>query len=256
VTVTDKQKRYALIGGAGLLLLFLLYRYYSSRSGQSSSTAATGATAAPDTSGSDYATLAGQEQGDVAGLQSQEQSDAAAAQTGLSALTGQEGIDFSGVSDQISGLTGQIQNLTDLQSSLSSRVAGIAIGTTPVSQAHISTHKGGPFYNYYVRVTGKAPPASVATSNFIYEAWKSGVKATALAPKKPAKHPSSNNTHVAHPNGNHEQKAGTTHPNHPAASTAPARKPTPPAPTKPAPKQTAKKPPPPKTKPKASAPRK
>jgi hypothetical protein len=256
MAVSEKQKKYMLIGGAGLILLYLLWRYYQGN--QASNTASTTGTAAPTTA-SDYASLAGQEQADVAGLQSgiaglqsQEQSDVGGLQTGIAGLTGQETSDVSGLTSTVAGLTGQLQNMADLQSSMQDQIAGIAIGTQPVSPAAISTHKGGPFYNYYVKVTGRPPPASVQTSNFLYQAWKTGVKATALQ-AKPSPHPSSRNTHIAHPNGNHQQKAGTQHPNASSSRTAPAPKPKPPPAKPPAPKP---KPPKPKTKAKASGPRK
>ena len=259
--MNEKQKKYALIAGAGLLALFLIYRYYSASKGNSTSAGGTGTVAAPDTSGSDYATMAGQEQGDVAALQSQEQSDVAgltsdvgAVQTGLSNLTGQEQTDLGGVTSQVSGLAGQIQSMADLQSTLQGQVASIAVGTRTVSPATVATHKGGPFYNYYVRVTGKAPPRNISTGNFVYEAWKAGVSSAALAPKKPVKHPSSNNTHIAHPNGNHQPTKGTTHPHQTKTKTAPHHAKTPTV-RKPAPKQPKRKPPA-KTRPKASTPRK
>jgi cell division septation protein DedD len=128
------------------------------------------------------------------------------------------------------------------------------MGQQKVSPASVSTHQGGAFYNYYVKVTGHAPPASVQTSNFIYQAWKSGVKATALQGGS-APHPSSKNTQIAHPNSNHAPRTQVAHPNTPKAAPAKPKAPAKPAakaPPKPAPKPA----PPPKTKPKASGPRK
>jgi hypothetical protein len=257
--LTDKQKRYAVIGAAGLVLLYLLYHYYAQNkaSNQASTTGSTG-TAAPDTASSDYAALAGQEQGDVAGLQGalntltgQEQSDISGLNSTLAGLGGQEQSDISGLTGTVGGLAGQLQNLADLQSSLGNQVAGIAMGQQAVSPAAVGTHKGGAFYNYYVKVTGHPPPATVQTSNFVYQAWKGGVSATGLQ-AKPTPHPSSKNTHIQHPNGNHAPKTGTSHPNKPAATTAPTAKPKT-TPTKPAPP--ARKPPA-KTKAKPSGPRK
>jgi len=262
MAVTAQQKRYALYGGAGLILLYLLYRWYSGN--QSSNQAASGAgITAPDTSSSDYAALAGQEQGDVAALQGalntltgQESSDVSGLTSGMGALGNQESADISGLTSTIGTLTDRLQNLTDLNAGLQSQIAGLAMGQTPVSPSNvassISTRKGGAFYRYYVTVTGKAPPASVQTSNFIYQAWKGGVKASAIAPAKA--HPSApRQTNVAHPNGNHKPQNHVAHPNTAAAKTAPAPTTKATAPKKPAPPP---KKPPPKTKSKPSGKRK
>jgi hypothetical protein len=289
--MNDKQKRYALIAGGGLVLLYLLYQWYQSKSSANQQSSGAGVTA-PDTTGSDYAALAGQEQGDVAGLQSgitglggtvtglgaQEQSDVTGLQSGLTGLGGtvtglgaQEQADVSGLTGTIGDLTGQIQNLADLQTSMGQEIAGIGVGQVAVSPSAVAstiqTHQGGPFYNYYVKVTGHPPPAAVQTSNFLYQAWKGGVSATALQ-AKPTAHPSApKQTQVAHPNGNHAAQTQVAHPNTTRATTAPAPKPAakpapkpapkppppPPPPPKPAPKP---KPPPPPPKPKASGKRK
>ena len=95
--LTDKQKRYAVIGAAGLVLLYLLYHYYAGN--KASNQASTGTTPAPDTSGSDYAALAGQEQGDVAALQG-----------ALNTLTGQEQSDVTGLNSTLGGLGSQEQS--------------------------------------------------------------------------------------------------------------------------------------------------
>jgi len=223
--LTDKQKRYAVIGAAGLVLLYLLYHYYAGN--KASNQASTGTTPAPDTSGSDYAALAGQEQGDVAALQGalntltgQEQSDVTGLNSTLGGLGSQEQSDVSGLTGLIGTLTGQLQNLGDQQAALGNQVASIAIGTQAVSPATVATHAGGGFYNYYVKVTGHPPPASVQTSNFIYQAWRSGVGASGLQ-ATPHPHPSSQNTHIQHPNGNHTPQTGVAHPNTPASHTAP-----------------------------------
>lgn len=187
-----RQKQIALIAG-GAILLYLVYRWYSSQS--ASSTAA--GTTAPDTSGSDYAALAGQEQSDVAALQGQNSQEAT-----------QEASDVSGLAAYIqalgSGLTGTEATVTALQGT----VAGLATGTTKAPAASktatIATHPGGPFYKYYKQVTGKAPPARVSVTSFLYEAWKRGVKATDL--QKHNQHPASKNKQVAHPNPGHKQK--------------------------------------------------
>jgi hypothetical protein len=201
--MNEKQKKQYMIIAAGVIAVYLAYRWYAGRQ----TTANTGtATPATDTAASDYASLAGQEQGDVAALQSQntgllsqEQSDVSGLQGTLSSLTA-----------TVDGLTGQVANIAvpDL-SGIQNQITALASGQAKANRAAhatVTTHKNGAFYDYYKRITGKAPPAHVATSNFVYQAWKNGVKASALAP--PAKHPSSKNTQIAHPNGNHAAQTG------------------------------------------------
>jgi hypothetical protein len=212
----SKQQRTIAYVAGGLILAYLAYRWYASR--QTASTTSTAA-GTPNTSSSDYASLAGQEQADYAALQgqvgdvlSQEQSDVAGIQGGL-----------SGVTATVGGWTDQIAALITSQQTLGQDIAALATGQQKIdrSQTHATT-KGGAFYKYYLKVTGKPPPANIATSNFIYQGYLSGVSATGL---KNVVHPSSKNTHVAHPNGNHQQQ------NHVK-----------PAPTKPPPKTTKPKP--------------
>jgi hypothetical protein len=247
--LTDKQKRYAVIGAGGLVLLYLLYRWYASRQASSTATTAAGTTA-PDTSASDYASLAGQEQGDMASLQSQLAALAAQIPTGGGTSAADPGT--STVTPAGPDLTGITSTLGDIQG----QIAALSMGAQPASPsavaAAITTHKGGPFYNYYVTVTGRPPPASVNTSNWIYQAWRQGIKPARIA-YKPAPHPSSKNTNIGHPNNNHQAQTQVAHPNTPPRPAAPPPKPPPPVAAKPAPKP---KPPPPKSKPKASGKRK
>jgi len=267
--VSKQQKQIAMIAG-GLILAYLLYRWYSNNQASSSTTGAV----APDTSSGDYASLAGQEQSDVAALQgqnsqllSQEQSDVTGLQSGLAGLTSQEASDVSGINTALGGVTTQLAGFTDqfqqiaaneaaltgAQSDIGGQITSLAAGVQQLNRAQTATaqtHKGGPFYNYYVKVTGKKPPARVLTSNFVYQAWKGGVKASALQAKPT--HPSSKNTHVAHPNPTHAQKPAVK-PQPPKPPPKPAAKPA--APKPPAPKPAAKvapKPPPKPSKPKAS----
>lgn len=253
----DKNQKTAAAVAAGALVLYLLYRWYTNNQASSSTTGAV----APDTSSGDYASLAGQEQSDVAGLQGQI--------TGLGAQIA--GITPPGQStqDQIdAALTGQTtgsdpsdptagptETATDApfffppgsaDPLAPSTVSSIASGHTSVNRAavgSIQTHKGGPFYNYYVKVTGKKPPATVRTSNFVYSAWKAGVKATAL---RSLTHPSSKNTQIAHPGHNAKP---TVKPQPPKPPPKPATKPAAKSVTKP---KTAPKPLPKPSKPKAS----
>ena len=238
-----RQKQIALIAGA-VVALFLVYRWYS---GQGTAAASTGA-AAPDTSSGDFASLAGQEQSDVAALQgqnstlqAQEQSDVAGLTGSIAGLGSQEQADVSGLTASIAGFSDNFDQLVTNQQTLGTEISSLATGVQKINRAQtasIQTHKNGPFYNYYVKVTGHAPPKTVQTSNFIYGAWKSGVKAAALqTASKP--HPSAKNNHVAHPNPAHKQQSHTK-----------------PAAPKPPPKPAAKpKPPPPKAKPKPAPPK-
>ena len=243
--LTDKQKRYAVIGAGGLVLLYLLYRWYASRQASSTASTASG-TPAPDTSASDYAALAGQEQGDVASLQQQLAGLAAQIPTGGGTSTADPG--SSTVAPAGPDLTGITGTLSDIQG----QIAALSMGAKPASPSAvataISTHKGGAFYNYYVKVTGGPPPASVNASNWIYRAWQQGVKPARIA-TKPTPHPSSKNTNIGNPNNSHQPQTEVAHPNTPARPVAPPPKPAAKAPPKPPPKPP---PPPPKTKPKAS----
>jgi hypothetical protein len=234
--LSKDQQKIALIGG-GAVVLYLVYRWWSNN--QSPASTAAGQTA-PNTSGADYASLAGQEQSDVAGLQNQEQSD-------VSALQAQEGSDVSGltaglqgvtdtltgVGTQLGGVASTLAGVSTTQQQQGQQIASIASGQQAIDRtihATIQTHAGGPFYSYYKTVTGKAPPATIAASNFVYQAWKNGVKATALNPK--LTHPSApKQTQIQHPNANHtpQQVAGKN--KKPLPVPKPTPKPSPPKPS-------------------------
>jgi hypothetical protein len=240
------QQRILIVAGAAVAL-YLLYRYLQSRS--AATTAATTGTS-PNTGASDFASLAGQEQGDVANLQgqnaqllAQEQSDVAQEQSDIAGLTGmigaggaQEQADVSGLTGQIAGFADAIGGLIDNQTTLSREVAAMSLGLTKLNRqntATVKTHQGGKFFGYYKRVTGHAPPARVRVNSRIYEAWKLGIKASALREHPP--HPSApRNHHVAHPNPAHHPK--TTHNTHPNAPKKPAPKPPSRPPSKPPPR--------------------
>jgi hypothetical protein len=224
--LSKNEQRYVYIAAA-VAAAYLLYRWWQARQAPSS----TGVTA-PNTSSSDYAGLAGQEQGDVAALQSQnqelmaqEQADIAGLHSDVSNLTAQEQADIAGVnqtvwglggtvgslSDALDKITGQVSDLTGATSDLAGQVAALGTGAAPLDRTTtmraktVPLHRGGPLYNYYKRVTGKTPPARLATTNFIYQAWKAGVKSTALGGHG-GRHPSApRNTHVRHPNPGHQQ---------------------------------------------------
>lgn len=210
------QQKIAIIAG-GAILLYLLYRWYQGQ--QANSTAATGVgVPATDTAASDYASLAGQEQGDVASLQDQLSGLTGQESSDVAALQAQESGDVSGLTATIDQLGSYIQGLGSLVQGQNTQIAGLATGEQAINRRlaqTVHTKPGGGFYKYYVKVTGKAPPATVSTTNFIYEAWKSGVKATAIAaPRRSSatgtqNHAGANNQHVAHPNPSGKQQSGT-----------------------------------------------
>lgn len=207
----SKQQRMILFAVAGAAALFVLYRWQMSRSSSGS------ATPTPDPTQADYAQLAGQEQADTAALQNTETSDVANLSSTVSGLQGQEGADVATLQGQLGGIDareqgdigtiqGQFASLATPENiaNLQGEVAAIAAGQKKASPS-IATHKGGSFYNYYKQVTGKAPPARVAVSDFIYQAWTHGIKATALAGKgntAPQQH-SGGPGHPANVGGNH-----------------------------------------------------
>lgn len=206
-----KQKQIAIIAGAAIAL-YLIYRWYSNQSGSGTTSTSSGTTPS-DQSAADYASLAGQEQSDAAALQGQnstlmgqEQSDVAGLTSSLGAYGAQEQSDVSGLTGLISGLTSQVDSLTGSVGDLQNQVPAIAIGAKPVSRTStITTHKGGSFYNYYKSVTGHAPPAHLNATNAVYQLWKAGAKASKVQHTKP--HPSApKQTHVAHPNPQHQPR--------------------------------------------------
>jgi hypothetical protein len=240
----SKGQKIALAVGA-VVLIYLIYRW------QSSSTAGTNSEADPNTGttagdavgstddGSDYASLAGQEQSDVAALQGQntqtlgqEQSDVGTLGSDIAGLGTQEQSDVGTLGSQITGLAATIPAAPDL-SDIDTQIAALSMGVTQLNRAQaatVTTHAGGPFYNYYKQVTGKAPPARVQASNFVYQAWKGGVKAAALKPAKPAAHPSApKQTAVAHPNPTHQQKSNVSKKLPAPKPPPPKHKPAPPA---------------------------
>lgn len=202
--MTAQQKKIALFAG-GALILLLVYRWYT---GQQNQTATGASTPATDTAASDYASLAGQEQGDVANLQQQEQSD-------FGLLQNQEQTDVGSITGALGDVTGQIGSIGAIITGLGNQINEIASGQTAINRRDtITTNKGGAFYKYYVKVTGKTPPSTVSASDLIYQAWKAGVSATSLRTLTGAKntktqnHAGAKNTHVAHPNSTHTPNTG------------------------------------------------
>jgi hypothetical protein len=249
--MSKQQKMIAMIAG-GLVVAYLFYRYYQNNQTSSSTTGAT----APDTSSGDYASLAGQEQSDVAALQGQNTQLASQEQSDVAGLGVQEQSDVSGLTAAMGGYSDQVQQIlaneqamTGAQSTIGGQISALAAGVTQLNRQAtqtIKTNRGGPFYDYYRKVTGKAPPARVSASSFIYQAWKAGVKATAL--QAPNGHPSSKNKQIQHPNPTHTQRPAVK-PAAPKPAPKPAAKPAPvarrvapkPAP-RPAPKSVKSKP--------------
>ncbi len=182
--MNKNQKQMAIIG-ASLIALWLVYVYYRSRNSQNATSVQT-----PDTSGTDFATLAGQEQGDVAALQQQEQSDVA---------------DLQG---QMAGFTSQVETLTQQFAGIPGLIAALSAGVQKFERSQtVNIKKGSAFYNYYKKVTGKAPPAEISATNFIYEAFKAGVSAANLKKLLPKQnHAGSKNHHIQHPNPWHDQQ--------------------------------------------------
>lgn len=189
--LSKSQKQIVMVAG-GALVLFLLYRWYVGNRNQQATGTATPAT---DTAASDYAALAGQEQGDVAALQQQEQSD------------------FANLLEQIQGFTSGLEQLATTLTGQQTEINKIAAGEKKINRAQtITTHRGGAFYNYYKKVTGHAPPAHLSASNFIYRAYKAGINAGALRQLrhggKKTNHAGARNQHVQHPNAGHDQQVG------------------------------------------------
>jgi hypothetical protein len=134
MAMDPKRKRVLLIG-AGVAALYLLYRWYSNNQANAAAASAGSTAATTDpTAASDYASIAGQEQSDVAALQSQnqqlmtqEQSDVQALQQSQTSGTTQEQTDVTALGNNqttlgnaITGITTVVQNLaTGVQSTLS-----------------------------------------------------------------------------------------------------------------------------------------
>jgi hypothetical protein len=208
--MSKKQKQIAYIAAAAIGA-WLLYSYIRGRQVSNQSTSSGSSGTPVDTSASDFASLAGQEQGDVAALQNQNSQLFGQEQSDVAALRAQEGQDVSTITGTLAGITASVDGFTSSLTGVTSDIAALATGEQQINRRMNSTvkvKKGGSFADYYKRVTGKTAPTTISPTSFIYEAYKAGVKAAALKP--PAAHPSApKNTSVAHPNGNHTQQTGT-----------------------------------------------
>lgn len=125
------EKILLIVGGVGVA--YLAYRYAS---GGSSSTTTTAAT--PDTSSQDYASLAGQEQGDVAQLQQQIGALTSQEQSDVQTLSGQESGDVATLGGTITSLGGLVKDLggvvTTNQNTNQKELAKLAAGLAATSR--------------------------------------------------------------------------------------------------------------------------
>lgn len=144
----------AVYAAGGGLALYLAYKWYENSNANNAQAASTQTGAStPDTSSSDYAALAGQEQSDVAALQAQnqqlassEQSDVQNLSGSLTQLTGQEFSDtqaltaaqqqnattLNGLQSLLASLGNTVTGLTSTVSNIS--VPAVASGHTAVSR--------------------------------------------------------------------------------------------------------------------------
>lgn len=128
---------------AGIVLVYLIYRHFS---GATTSATAAGSATSSDPTANDYASLAGQEQGDVAalgnqiaGLTGQEQSDVAALQT-------QEQGDFGGLGAQFGSFTNALAGIQDQLTGMAGSIAAgsplpTAAGLAPVNRGKATKHR-------------------------------------------------------------------------------------------------------------------
>jgi hypothetical protein len=224
--MSKRQKQIAIIGGAAVALI-VIYKWWQNR--QASNAANAGAaTTSTDPNSSDYAALAGQEQGDTAALQQQYQQLMAQEQSDVAALQAQQQSAAADASRQIGdfmnfppGYLAQLPPLP-LTTTPATSVPSVATGTTPVNRTAAKPFKPIPPKYAPVGSVWRGPSSPGA-------GWR-GIGAGWWAPPLP--HPSApKQTHVGHPNGDHTAKTQVAHPNQPIAK-VPTPKP-PPKPSKP-----------------------
>lgn len=181
-----------LIAGGGFLVLLLLYRLYANNKQGTSS--ATGQSANPNTSASDYASLAGQEQGDVASLQN-DQSQL----YGL--ITGNAAAEQADIQNANEALLVSNANQNAVNQSLAGTLAGIATsitslvnGAVPQAGAVFAPNAGIPTPGIFSVPSVAAGATKVSPSQI--QKGTAG-KLTAV-PRSPTDHPA-----VAHPNPTH-----------------------------------------------------
>jgi len=247
----SKNQKIALAVGA-VVLMYLVYRWQTSSGSSLTGSTATGSTSTttPDQSSADYASLAGQEQSDVAALQqqdaqlqAQEQSDVGDLSSQIAGIGGGGGVvSGGGGSGTDTGSTAPTATTPatpvnfdpsafanaiaqGISQGIQADVPGIASGQTKVSrtQASVAVRPGSAFAKYYQRITGHRPPARVQASNAIYQLFQAGARVPTAHPSAPKQ------TKVAHPNGNHAQKSNVSHALPKARPRPPAHRPAPPA---------------------------
>lgn len=193
--------------------LYMLYRFYTNRN--STAPASTGAT---DTSGLiDPTTGLPFAQEGIASGSAASDTSGAMAPSGLDALA-QSLMDLQGINEELqafgfpgiapaTGSSAGSASGSSGASQVTSTTGGGGGGAT--TQGHITTHKGGPFYKWYVKVTGHAPPATVSTSNPLYALWKAGAKANQVV--RPGGHKNPGHTTTTHTGGgNRNQKSSSS----------------------------------------------
>lgn len=186
----DKRQKQILIVGGGAAVVFLAYRAYTN----SGSVASNGQSANPDTSASDYASLAGQEQSDAAGLQSQNQE----LYTMLLQAEGQEQADVANqnqfnadASTALSALANTITGFGDALGTLTSQQAATAGLITDVQNRLNQTAMG-------ITPPSKAPAAAGHTLTKGLTQKQAGQHLTAV------QRPTTHHPAVAHPNATHQ----------------------------------------------------
>ena len=205
--------------GGGVLALAVFYHFYKSyTAGNSASNTGAGSTG----SAADYAALGTTEASDVAALQQQEQSDianltgqlgtqTAAYQQGLAGLTAQEQADVANLeggiqtnqatfASMLAPITGAIQGLEAQMNAASAGVAAPPSATGPTTAAgapkvtgvsvqqqtsYVTTHAGGPFYDWYKSIFNRPPPSQVSSTNPVYVAWTKGVAKATVKKQNP-----------------------------------------------------------------------
>jgi uncharacterized protein with PIN domain len=237
--MSKRQKQIAIIGGAAVALI-LVYKWWQNRHASNAANAGA-ATTSTDPNSSDYAALAGQEQGDTAALQQQYQQLMSQEQSDVAALQAQQQSAAADASRQIGDFMnfppGSLAQLRgQLETTPAPSVPSVATGTTPVNRTAAKPFKPIPPKYAPIGSVWRGPSSPGA-------GWR-GIGAGWWAPPLP--HPSApKQTHIGHPNSDHTSKTQVSHPNQPKSGPKP-----PPPPPKPY------TPPTPKPPPKASKPKK
>lgn len=128
----SKNQKTAVYAGGALVLLYLVYRWYQNSAAAGAAQGSTTQSSIDPTAASNYASLAGQEQSDVASLQqqnsqllAQEQSDVQTLSGQYSGLVSTEQGDIANVTGNENSLAATVSSLTTTLDSLASEVGGI-----------------------------------------------------------------------------------------------------------------------------------